>query len=78
MPTMHITGWRKGLKKVSHTQTLQQMAGLSLREANAITTGVLDGRKMSVAVASESMAKELAQRLRELGAEATADGERAI
>ena len=78
MAVVHITGWRTGFKKISHTQTLQQMAGLSLVDANAITVGVLDGRPMSVTVASDAIARELADSLRELGADAAVDGERAI
>jgi len=71
MATVHITGWRGGLKKVSHTQLLHEMAGLSLREAKDVTDAVLDGRAATVAVESKAVAEELVTKLHEIGADAS-------
>ena len=73
MATVRITGWRKGLEKVSHTQALQQMAGLPLLDAKAVTDAVLKGQPKSVQLPTSAGAQKLAARLRELGADATAE-----
>jgi ribosomal protein L7/L12 len=73
MATVRITGWREGLEKISHTKALQQMAGLSLADAKAVTDAVLEGQSRSVRLPSAALASELAAQLRNLGAEATVE-----
>jgi len=73
MATIHITGWRKGLKTVSFIQALHEMAGLSMLEARDLTDAILDGRSVPVAVKSDSVARELVSKLRDIGADASVE-----
>ena len=68
MASVEIQGWRRGFEKVSHTEALRSMAGLSLAEAKAITDAVLGGESRVVTVAVESDAAALVERLTEIGA----------
>jgi ribosomal protein L7/L12 len=71
MTAVRITGWRRGLKKISHTQILHEMTGLSLREARDVTDAVLEGRVVPVIVQSDGVARELISKLRDIGADAS-------
>ena len=68
MPTIQITGWREGLRKISLTHVLQQEAGLSMAAAKACTDRVLEGETVSVTLPDVQAARHVATRLTELGA----------
>ena len=69
-PTVRITGWRKGLKKVSMTKAIQRYAALDLGDAKSCTDRVLEGETIDVSVSDVQVARELAQELKALGATA--------
>lgn len=73
MPRVHITGWRRGMQKLSTTQVLRAHLGLGMAEAKGLTDAILGGRELRLEVASAVAAEELAAALRELGVEATAE-----
>jgi hypothetical protein len=66
--SVRIVGWRPGLRKVSHTQALQEYGHLSLSQAKAATDAVLEGSQFAVSVSSLQAALALVARLEELGA----------
>jgi ribosomal protein L7/L12 len=69
-PTVAITGWSTGLRKVTLTALLQEYAGVGLAEAKRCTDDVLEGRPVVLAVSSRERAAELCHALREIGAQA--------
>lgn len=73
MPRVHVTGWRRGMQKVSTTQVLREHLGLGLSEAKGLTDAILDGRELRLDVESAAGAEALAAALRALGVDATAD-----
>ena len=70
MPTVEISGWREGFRKISCTNLLRDVAGLSLREAKGYTDRVLDGERVTITVGTVDAATRLAAALTELGADA--------
>jgi ribosomal protein L7/L12 len=68
MALVHITGWRTGFQKVSHTQALQELANMSLTEAKSNTDALLEGRPISINIGNISDAELLVAQLSELGA----------
>lgn len=69
-PTVRVSGWRKGLQKISMTKAIQRSALLGLADAKSCTDRVLGGETVDVNVADASAARELAQELQTLGADA--------
>lgn len=69
-PTVRITGWRKGLQKISMTKAIQRSAALGLADAKSCTDRVLNGETVDVSVSDARVARELAQELQALGADA--------
>jgi hypothetical protein len=74
MSTIVITGWKVGFLKISHTEVLREAASMSLSEAKAVTDSVLDGKTVTIPVATEAQAEDLAARLCELKAVAHVAG----
>jgi hypothetical protein len=70
MPTLHVTGWHKGLKAVSLTQLIHTELGLGLSAAKEATEGLLAGRPQSFQIDSSQDPASLVRRLRDLGADA--------
>jgi hypothetical protein len=69
-PTVRITGWRTGLKKVSMTKAIQRSSALDLADSKSCTDRVLEGETVDVTVHDVHVARELAQELQALGASA--------
>jgi hypothetical protein len=67
-PTVRITGWRKGLNKVSMTKAIQRSSALDLAGSKSCTDRVLEGKTVDVRVGDALVARELAQELQALGA----------
>jgi ribosomal protein L7/L12 len=68
MPSVEIIGWKPGFEKVTHTQVLRELAGLSLSDAKAMTDAVLEGAPASVPMPTSAEARVLAGRLTQAGA----------
>lgn len=68
MSSVRISGWKPGLRKVSHSMALRTWAGMSLTEAKVVTDRVLEGQVVVVEVASLALADSLAAELNALGA----------
>lgn len=75
MCIVEISGWREGLEKVSHTKTLQALAGMSLSDAKEKTDAVLKGGIVVVSLGTHEQANALAKRLTEIGAIASVKNE---
>ena len=69
-PTVRITGWRKGLHKLSTTKAIHRSAALGLADAKSCTDRVLNGETVDVSVRDANAAREPAQELQALGANA--------
>ena len=67
-PTVRITGWRPGLKKISMTHAIRRSSALGLADAKSCTDRVLDGETVDVSVSEVAVARELAEELQALGA----------
>jgi ribosomal protein L7/L12 len=72
MARVEIVGWHPGFRKVEHTKTLRELAGLSLAEAHSITERVLRGERVQVHVSDLEQAQSLAARIVNLGGDAKA------
>jgi ribosomal protein L7/L12 len=73
MPRVHVTGWRRGMEKLSTIQLLRAHLGLGMAEAKGLVDAILEGRELRLEAATDGTAEELAAALRELGVEATAE-----
>jgi ribosomal protein L7/L12 len=68
MPTVRITGYRRGLQKVAMTKTIRLRSGLNLAAAKTCTDSVLDGAMVTVDVPTSHDAEALVEELVSLGA----------
>jgi len=68
MIRIEIHGWQPGLMKVSHTQLLQEYAGLGLRDAHSATNHLLDGNVLSFEVSDCQMANTALKEFARIGA----------
>ena len=68
MPKLNITGWRKGLLKISMSHVLREHLSLGLREAKECVDDVLDGKVVSFSLDDLAKAEALAKALEEIGA----------
>lgn len=55
MPTLRITGTRRGFEKIAHTHYLREALGLGLRDAKAATDDVLEGTPFEFEVARSAL-----------------------
>ncbi|WP_193368866.1 hypothetical protein [Pelagibius marinus] len=67
MAVVRIVGWKRDLRKISHTTLIREYAGLGLAQSKAITDRLLEGEEVDVEVDARKTEEFLA-RLRELGA----------
>ena len=75
MVSVHIVGWRRGLRKVSVTQLLNDQLGCGLAEAKRCTERLLDGQLVVLDLLDGTSAAALVRALDALGADAHVDGE---
>jgi hypothetical protein len=76
MRIVKVTGWERGLRKISLTKLLQESAGKSLPDAKGLVDALLEGKSFEVSFADEGLARRFADQARSLGAkivEPTAD-----
>jgi hypothetical protein len=48
MPTLILTGWKPGLRKVSLTELLQRRVNVSLVQAKGCVDRLLDGKSIAI------------------------------
>ena len=72
MAHVEIVGCQRGFRKVEHTKTLREIAGLPLDEAHSITERVVRGEPVQIHIANFEAAQSLALRINELGGDARA------
>jgi hypothetical protein len=68
MPTLHITGWRVGLQKISMNHVLREHLALSLTDAKAAVDSVLAGKSVSFTLERSVEAIALRDALDQIGA----------
>ncbi|HYU17078.1 MAG TPA: hypothetical protein VEQ11_00085 [Chloroflexota bacterium] len=73
MQRVLLTGWERGLRKVSLARLLQERAGLSLATAKGLVDRCLAGEIMTVELASIEDAEALVREAGRLGATAELD-----
>ena len=55
MKTITITGWKKGMAKISLCKTIRRETGNSLPEGKAVVDSILSGGSFSFSVAEEDV-----------------------
>ena len=69
---VEITGWERGMQKVSCTEVLRDNLGVGLGDAKRLTDKILAGSKVQVSVESESAVRSLVRGLSSIGVSASA------
>ena len=67
---VRLRNWSPGLKKVSLTKLIRQAANIPLDEAHDAVNRLLAGKVVDITVPTEERARQLAQEICALGAEA--------
>ncbi len=68
MHTVRLIGWDVGLKKISLNYLLQDMTGMSVKEAHRIVNQLLDNETIDLSFNSEAAAQQFIEKARNLGA----------
>ena len=68
MPTIILKSWKPGLLKISLTKLLQEQAGLSLTASKQSVDRLLAGETISIDVATDAQAVQLAEAMTRVGA----------
>jgi hypothetical protein len=62
MLIVRVTGWEKGLQKISLTKLLQEGAGKNLPEAKSMVDALLEGKSFEVRFENDELARTFAQK----------------
>jgi hypothetical protein len=71
MPSVRVSGWEPGLRKISLTKLLQMSADKDLQEAKAMVDALIEGKGFEIYFDNEGVAKTFADHVRGLGAQVT-------
>ncbi len=69
MPRLVMTGWNKGMKKVSLSMLLKEDAHLGLREAKRCVDRLLEGETVVIELPPTCEPRAMATKVRKLGIE---------
>ena len=67
MALVRVTGWRRGLQKISMTKVYRRELGITLKPAKEMTDALLAGEVQEFEVMPDSRAVAIAEELRQLG-----------